>query len=222
MFAARFMVTLVPIFALATVIGLLQLGAFETPALAAAVSAGFLLTSALQFRDSILNPRFESSSSLAGTIVGNSMRSLLPAGSLVGLNVAGAMPYVDDNLNYIDMLGLNDYEIARRNPVPIDPTKHPVVVGHLKGDGLSVLRRHPDVLLLGPPSGQLASGWLTLGDSEIVASPDFARDYRLCTAPLIATPEEREKLALVHLTADVPIYYYVRRGSAVVCQHEQP
>ena len=30
------------------------------------------------------------------------MRPLIPPGSLVGLNVAGAMPYVDDNLNYID------------------------------------------------------------------------------------------------------------------------
>ncbi|MFN2974992.1 glycosyltransferase family 39 protein [Terriglobus aquaticus] len=220
MFAARFMVTLVPIFALASVIGLLQIGALSTPALASSVAALFLVTSALQFRNEILNPRYESSSSLAGTIVGNSMRALIPAGSLVGLNVAGAMPYVDDDLNYIDMLGLNDYEIARRNPVPIDPAKHPVVVGHLKGDGLSVLRRHPDVLLLGPPSGQLAKGWLTLGDSEIVAAPEFARDYRLCSAPLIVTPQERAQLALVHLTADVQIYYYVRRGSRVVCERD--
>ena len=222
MFAARFMVTLVPIFALATAIGLLQLGAFHTPALASAVAAVFLVTSAMQFRNAILNPRFESSSSLAGTVVGNSMRPLIPAGSLVGLNVAGGMPYVDDNLNYIDMLGLNDYEIARRNPVPIDPAKHPVVVGHLKGDGLSVLRRHPDVLLLGPPNGEPAHGVLTLGDSEIAAAPEFARDYHLCTATVIATQQERHQLALVGLTADVPIYYYVRRGSSVVCQHPQP
>ena len=95
------------------------------------------------------------------------------------------------------MLGLNDYEIARRNPVPIDPAKHPVVVGHLKGDGLSVLRRHPDVLLLGPPNGGPAVGMLTLGDSEIAAAPEFARDYRLCTARVVATPEQRLQLALV-------------------------
>ena len=150
------------------------------------------------------------------------MRRLIPASSLVGLNVAGAMPYVDDNLNYIDMLGLNDYEIARRNPVPIDPSKHPVIVGHLKGDGLSVLRRHPDVLLLGPPNGEPAQGMLTLGDAEIAAAPEFARDYRLCTAAVIATPDEQRKLALIGLTDRVPIFYYVRRGSSVICQQEQP
>ncbi|MBE7181446.1 MAG: hypothetical protein INR71_09605 [Terriglobus roseus] len=222
MFAARFMVTLVPILAVAIVIGLLQLSAFRSLASAAVVTAGFLLTSAMQFRNDVLNPRFESASSLAGTIVGNSMRPLIPAGSLVGLNVAGGMPYVDDDVNYIDMLGLNDYEIARRNPVPIDPTKHPVVVGHLKGDGLSVLRRHPDVLLLGPPNGQPAGGMLPLGDSEIAASPDFTRDYRLCTATVVATAEQQRKLALLGLTSNVPISYYVRRGSRVTCQHEQP
>ncbi|WP_419805852.1 ArnT family glycosyltransferase [Terriglobus sp.] len=221
MFAARFMVTLVPLVAVATVTGLLQLDALSTPALASAVTSLFLLTSALQFRNEILNPRYESASSLAGTIVGNSVRPLIPAGSLVGLNVAGAMPYVDDDVNYIDMLGLNDYGIARRNPVPIDPAKHPVIVGHLKGDGLSVLRRHPDVLLLGPPNGEPAAGMLTLGDSEIAAAPEFARDYHLCTATVIATPDEQRKLSLIGLTANVPIFYYVRRGSRVICQHEQ-
>ena len=222
MFAARFMVTMIPLMAVATVTGLLQLDALGTPALATAVTALFLLTSALQFRNSILNPRYESGSSLAGTIVGNSLRPLIPAGSLVGLNVAGAMPYVVDDVNYIDMFGLNDYEIARRNPVPIDPSKHPAIVGHLKGDGLSVLRRHPDVLLLGTPNGQPATGTLTLGDSELAAAPEFARDYQLCTARVIATPEEQHKLALVGLTANVPIFYYVRRDSKVICQHEQP
>ena len=222
MFAARFMVTLVPVLAVATVIGLHSLGIFQSPVPAWSALAIFVLTSALQFRNAILNPRFESASSLAGTIIGDYMRPLIPAGSLVGLNVAGAMPYVDDNLNYIDMLGLNDYEIARRNPVPIDPAKHPVIVGHLKGDGLSVMRRHPDVLLLGPPGGQKAEGWMTLGDQEIAETPEFQRNYELCSAAVTPNATQQQKLALVGLPAVLPLYYYVRRGSNVICQHGQP
>ncbi len=222
MFAARFMVTLVPLFAIATVTGLLELNALSTSTLAAAVTTIFLFTSALQFHNEILNPRYESASSIAGTVIGEYLRPRIAPGLLVGLNVAGAMPYVVDDLNYIDMLGLNDYGIARRSPVPLDPTKHPVIVGHLKGDGLSVMRRHPDVLLFGPPGGQKAEGWMTLGDQEAAETLDFQQNYQLCSARVTPAAEQQHKLILAGLSPTLPLYYYVRRGSNVVCEHGLP
>ena len=110
---------------------------------------------------------------LAGKLASRFLNNTIPHGTVVALNAAGATPYFADDFQYIDMLGLNDREIARRNPVPLSEAGM-LRPGHLKADGTSVLRRHPDFNTFGPPAGRLASSQDEdlLSDREIEASRD--------------------------------------------------
>jgi arabinofuranosyltransferase len=103
------------------------------------------------------------------------------------------------------MLGLNDAAIAHRTHIPeTGPWTH--LVGHLKGDGSSVLSRHPDYIILGPAEGttpELRAKVYFIGDYEIGSAPSFRADYELCTAPLSS------KLTLT---------FYQRRDAHPLCQ----
>ena len=61
------------------------------------------------------------------------------------MNPAGALPY-ESRLPAIDMLGLNDREIAL---TPVDRLGAGRLAGHEKGNGQSVFRRRPGVILFG-------------------------------------------------------------------------
>ncbi len=220
MFAARFMITLIPLIVVALVTGLSTLGAFDSPTWTGTVAAVFIVTSLLQFRNSVLNPRFRDGAGMAGQVIGEYLAPRLPAGSVIALNVAGATPYFADRFTYIDMLGLNDYEIARRNPTPVDGYWLNLV-GHIKGDGASVLRRRPDFLLLGPPGGSLANPDAgTLGDTEIARSPSLAEAYQACSTTVTATPWERFQMVRVGIPPVLRLVYYKRRDVPYPCPHD--
>jgi hypothetical protein len=117
-------------------------------------------------------------------IVGAWLRRNFEPGTLIATNAAGIVPYVS-GLPTIDMLGLNDVHIAHRD-IPLGK----VTLGHEKHDGLYVLSRRPDVILLGLPvltdtnirSSELElwfSGWWQYlpGDRDIFLDPSFRRDY---------------------------------------------
>lgn len=92
---------------------------------------------------------------------------------LIAVNYAGCMPYASQ-LPSLDMLGLNDFHIARHRP----PDMAPGIPGHELGDGVYVLSRKPDLIALCVP----ATGWAEpcfRGELEMVAKPDFPRYYRL-------------------------------------------
>ena len=109
---------------------------------------------------------------------------------LVAANIAGSIPYFSD-MNFIDMLGLNDYTIAQRNisydygsffKAAVDVKKiftvqgrseiiHNItenylpwqlIPGHGKGDGQYVLSRKPDYIIIGPAEGDIKP-WFSRG-----------------------------------------------------------
>jgi arabinofuranosyltransferase len=111
-----------------------------------------------------------------GAIVGKYICKAWPSGSLVALNTAGSTPYFAPENTYIDMLGLNDRHIARRQ---IEQRVLPwqLVPGHEKGDGSYVLERNPDYIILGPAEGNYDNTPWFLSDMEIAANPAFHERY---------------------------------------------
>jgi len=92
-----------------------------------------------------------------------------PAGSLVALNTAGAPAYFSPGMRFIDMLGLNDWHIARRT---ISTVNEPMqrLPGHAKGDGAYVLSREPDFIIAGYAEGQEVTQSSFFGDRELARS----------------------------------------------------
>jgi len=113
-----------------------------------------------------------------GEIVGKYINANWPAGSLVALNSAGATPYFAPNLRFLDMLGLNDTTIARRNPTPM-LLPYQIVPGHAKGDGRYVFDRKPDYIIAGPSNGSDIYHARTLSEYELAQIYDFKSLYRL-------------------------------------------
>jgi arabinofuranosyltransferase len=113
-----------------------------------------------------------------GSEVGKYINENWPEGSLVALNTAGSTPYFAPKLRFVDMLGLNDTTIARRENPPLR-TKMQEWPGHRKGDGRYILSRNPDYFILGPSNGDYATEYLWfLSDYELVGSGEFWRRYQ--------------------------------------------
>lgn len=101
-----------------------------------------------------------------------------PKGSLIALNAAGAIPYVNRDKNFIDMLGLNDRTIAHR-VMPDVGASWQKKVGHSKGDGAYVLSRKPDYIIMGSVAGDaLPDTPVFASDVELKASAEFRRCYK--------------------------------------------
>ena len=145
-----------------------------------------------------------------GKVVGLYMKDHWPNNALVAGNAAGAIPYYSE-IAFLDMLGLTDYTIAKRE-ITYDSTflikdlldikklisargrSHimqnissrylpwQLIPGHAKGDARYVLSRKPDFIIIGPCHGSLTP-WF-LGDREILSSPEFQQHYRLKEVPI--------------------------------------
>lgn len=153
---------------------------------------------------------FPDAAAYYGKYVGGYIKQHWSSDSLVAGNTAGSIPYFSD-LQFIDMLGLNDYSIARRkifynydfaikslNDINQLLSKRgrseilqkilsqylpwELMPGHGKGDGRYVLSRKPDYIILGPAQGS-QKAWF-LGDKEIISSPDFLKQYHMQTVPI--------------------------------------
>ena len=120
--------------------------------------------------------------------VGEALARHFPPGTLVALNPAGAVPYYS-GFPAIDMLGLTDRHIARVEVADIGAGQ----AGHEKGDGAYVLRRRPDIILLGNvaivPSREAAARATRFypvhrSERELLADPELRRSYRRATIPL--------------------------------------
>jgi arabinofuranosyltransferase len=160
-----------------------------------AIVVSILLLSTTQLFSSELNPRREDPASRVGTIVGKYIGKTWPAGSLVALNTAGSTPYYAAQHLYIDMLGLNDPHISRRHveKIVLPWTWPQWVPGHVKGDGLYVLSRRPDYIIVGGAKGtEIEKPWF-LSDFEMGLSPDFHRDYEMRQVHLNLLGEEVEE-----------------------------
>jgi hypothetical protein len=121
-----------------------------------------------------------------GEEIGRYITAHWPLGSVIGVDVAGTTAYFADNMNFIDMLGLNDREIARRNPVPLNlPTVRQI--GHMKGDGASILARRPQYIIPIAGNGPLLETsdiGHYLGEYELARLPDFWKEYESCELTL--------------------------------------
>ena len=138
------------------------------PLVAIAVAAVWLLLAGF-LDDSLRRCRRAGSGAYHGRLVGEWLRQAAPEGTWVATNSAGALPYFS-GLPVIDMLGLTDAHISRSSP---DQRQW---IGHERGDGLYVLQRRPDIIILGGAEGS-ETPWSFPGDQQIAASEEFHRRY---------------------------------------------
>ncbi|MCX7765565.1 MAG: hypothetical protein N2246_02525 [Candidatus Sumerlaeia bacterium] len=174
--AFRFFAHLIPIFSLA-IFHILKTGVINLqPALLI-----LIVTISLQevFPGRALKQaKIMDAAAFVGTIVGKYIAQTFPTGSLIALNTAGSTPYYAINMQFIDMLGLNDNTIARRKitdrilPWQFTP-------GHEKGDGKYVLARRPNYIIIGYAEGNLITQPVFLSDLEIGKEESFYANYQL-------------------------------------------
>jgi hypothetical protein len=172
MIAGRMLVPLVvPAVLLVVVLGRSVPPMFARGATASAVAVTLVATIAH-------GPVATDPAAYVGEVVGRYIDEAWPPGSEVALHTAGSTPFYADDLVYIDMLGLNDPTIARRDHVP---RRAPFqdVPGHGKGDGAYVLERAPDFVIAGVAEGSPVEVGLFLTDVELAESPEFAACYEL-------------------------------------------
>ncbi len=145
-----------------------------------------------------------------GKIVGEYISQTWPEGSLIALNTAGSTPYFAPKNRYIDMLGLNDPHIARRKIVK---RKLPwqSVPGHLKGDGLYVLSREPDYIIVGPANGTEIDNPMFLSDLEMMQETKFLNLYEVHAVRINIVHVSGYKDYLVTLPGELIFTYYKRK-----------
>lgn len=175
-----------------------------------AVACGVLLlcTGQLFFpSESYERAKIRDGAAFLGEQVGKYINANWPAGSVVALNTAGSTPYFAPKLRFIDMLGLNDTTIARRSNVPMR-TKMQEWPGHQKGDGLYVLSRKPDYIIIGPANGDYANNfpWF-LSDYELGGSEQFLREYESVKVIISATAQGYKNYTESALGALRFVYY---------------
>ncbi len=121
-----------------------------------------------------LNPRNVDGAAWTGSIVGRYIAEHWKPNSLIALNTAGSTPFFASDNTYIDMLGLNDPYIARSETKGLEPSlpwQHQP--GHAKGDGVYVLGRKPDYIIVGPAQGSAINQPWFLSDLEMSKDPRF-------------------------------------------------
>lgn len=88
---------------------------------------------------------------------------------LIAVDAAGSLPFYT-HYPAIDMLGLNDYHIARQTPF-----KNSGYIGHQFGDSEYVFARQPDLINFCQPQGQLHPCWP--GGQALYKMLSFQQDY---------------------------------------------
>jgi hypothetical protein len=192
--AWRFCMPLLPLLYLLTVAGTLQLWRLarerhSTMAVAVGVAAAVCVVALhAQRAFEVAGREARGANAFTATmkLVGEALRDAYPPGTTIALNPAGAVPFVS-GLPAIDMLGLNDREIARA-PSPSGGSGLP---GHERGDGAAVLRRNPEIILLGnvyvvegPPEGPPRFQPVFRSERELVRSPELLQRYTHASLPL--------------------------------------
>jgi len=176
----------VPILPLATMLVAAAFGVLPGARGAPLALAGALVGAGL-LQPLVLRPLPMDAAAFVGTIVGRHIHAAWPAGSLVALHTAGATPYFNPDMSFIDMLGLTDRHIARRKVgEPRLPRQR--LPGHAKGDGAYVLSRQPDYIILGPAEGTAPEKPWFLSDLELGELPEFRRCYVARTVPIPYDP----------------------------------
>ncbi|MGA2361383.1 MAG: hypothetical protein ABSG73_02890 [Candidatus Aminicenantales bacterium] len=111
-----------------------------------------------------------------GSIVGKYVNEHWPPDMLIALNTAGSPPYYWPEDRFVDMLGLNDRHIAKRE-IATRAMFWQNIPGHEKGDGKYVLSRKPDCIIIGPAEGSAVTAPWFLSDFELSQDKGFFRLY---------------------------------------------
>ncbi len=148
------------------------------------------------------------STALAGVTTGQYVAKNWPKGSLVALNAAGAIAYYNLDKTFIDMMGLSDRTIAKRE-MPDLGLAWQRVPGHSKGDGAYVLRRQPDFIILSSVAGNSSPETpVFASDAEMQATEEFHRCYKQEHANV---PWPADVLRRSRQTDDHYVFSYYRR-----------
>jgi len=158
-----------------------------------------------------------------GATVGRFLATHLPTDATVAVATAGSVPYFAPSLRFIDTLGLNDRHIARTATGELR-TRWQHVVGHRKGDGNYVLSRNPDVIVLGPATGDLGrdpTAWF-LTDYELLQSAEFASRFAPYTFSLLpidpAAVSPRSVAQRIAELGRIDLVLWIRRDSIAAGQ----
>lgn len=169
---SRLLVPLVPILAMLAALGVSEvLRVVARPLVPIAVVSLLII---LQFTQ-VTGKRWDQAA-VMGTVVGQHIAEHWPSGSLIALNTAGSTPFYNLDKKFIDMLGLNDPVIARRE-VPEFRLRRQHWPGHNKGDGAYILSRRPDYIILAAADGRDVTDPWFLSDIELVENPEFLECY---------------------------------------------
>lgn len=122
-----------------------------------------------------------------GRIVGEHIARAWPKDALVAVNCVGSTPYFAPEHRFVDMLGLNDRTVAKREITTLR-LQTQTWPGHAKGDGAYVLSRKPDYIIPGPADGMSIDQPWFLSDAELADLPEFHRCYVLETAQVTYDP----------------------------------
>ncbi len=177
----RFLVPMIPVSALLLNLAcqkLVRHGARGLAHSACYIAPVLILLQFVFYTDMIRRARLMDPAAYFGTVIGQYVANHWEPGALVATNAAGAFPFHAADQRFIDMLGLNDRHIARRD---VDERVLPwqYVPGHLKGDGEYVLERAPKYIILGPSCGVEPSRPRFLSDLELARAPEFKEQYQM-------------------------------------------
>jgi hypothetical protein len=163
---------LVPVLPLLFVLAIKTLERFPFPLSAGGVAAASLVLAFAYLQTDRIQERIEHwrGQSVLRKEIGIRLRDGFPPGTLIATNAAGIIPYYSEQPT-IDMLGLNDEDIAHRGK-----RNRGLRFAHQAGDGAYVLSRRPKVILLGPV-GKRGPGKF-VSDREIWFNPEFHASYR--------------------------------------------
>lgn len=138
--------------------------------LAILLGAHFAVGSADESNKQPLTERWEWDGQVVGLMLKRGFAGKEP---LLAVDAAGTTPYFSE-FPCVDMLGLNDYYLARNKPNSFGRRR----IGHELGEGNYVLRREPDIVAFGYNWTQHA---YERGAQEMQNTAEFARRYRWCT-----------------------------------------
>ncbi|MDD3647190.1 MAG: hypothetical protein PHS44_01665 [Candidatus Dojkabacteria bacterium] len=108
----------------------------------------------------------------AGKESGLWLKNNFSSDTLIATNAAGAIPFYSE-LKTIDMLGLNDRHIAKRDM----PDMGKGFPGHEKTDGIYILSQNPDIIIFASSTG--SSKPLFVSDKEVYEILEFQEKYEL-------------------------------------------
>ncbi len=139
----------------------------------------------------------DSSPVLFGRAAGLFLKENYGPKSVLAINTAGIIPYYS-GLKTIDMLGLTDSHIARLEISDFGKGS----AGHEKGDGLYILERKPELIVMGNFEGSKIP--IYRSDRQLFTNGEFKEKYTLKVHKI--------NVAERYAIRERYFYYYVKKG----------